>query len=540
MTELDIIADITARAGILIDCLRNCLDREQEVARPFFYYHVSTPKPVAYHSFWDISDMVFRGADALLKLARITKKEEAEEAASWLLPLVEGCLDRGNGLNFRMADKHYSKDYVMTHDLGRGLLGTTAFLRYGGVSRMRDRLSRFLDRVEELYKEGRGASSYLIDANGFTPYEGEVCQPVTSGRLVWPLVEYFKATGDERALPLLDNLIKVNLDTSFNEDGTIKPTAGKHFHSVSGLITGIAMFASIISDRALLERARLIFDRGLVPEGSSWGWFTERVGGDLHEGEGCCTADMIQGAITFGKAGFPEYFEKAECWLRNGLFGGQVVDTSWFGKTPSKIMPSNHMMPVDMISAPYELSVEEAKEKVRGIIYGFGGPAEFISEYRACEFQMCCSAQGADAIYDAWEAVITRDALGDKVNLLLTREDDRLSIESEIPFAGKISLMAKMDGVLPLVRLPNWVDKKAMSVKIGEKKVNYFQAGAYLGTRRLTSGERFTIEFPLPRREGKEVIQGRTYNVKWVGNTVIEVTPEKGELFAPYFGGRKL
>ena len=73
--EIEIIADLTERMRYLCIGIDSSLDESQNY-RPFFYYSLRTQPAKAYHSSWDISDMVFRAIDALSCYRNISKSDE--------------------------------------------------------------------------------------------------------------------------------------------------------------------------------------------------------------------------------------------------------------------------------------------------------------------------------------------------------------------------------------------------------------------------------------------------------------------------------
>ena len=63
-----------------------------------------------------------------------------------------------------------------------------------------------------------------------------------------------------------------------------------------GLVTG---------QRELIERARAIFDVGLLPYCTRTGWVKESATASYGRGEANCTADMIEAACLLGSRRLP-------------------------------------------------------------------------------------------------------------------------------------------------------------------------------------------------------------------------------------------
>ena len=139
------------------------------------------------------------------------------------------------------------------------------------------------------------------------------------------LTHLFRLTGDQRALELADRFVRLARTRSFTEDGRLTMQAGAHTHSVTGTVHGLADYGLLAGDLDTVEHARRIFDVGLAPTRSSFGWSIESLGNERVPGRGEInnTGDMIQTAIILGLAGRPEYFGVAERMIRSHVLPSQ-------------------------------------------------------------------------------------------------------------------------------------------------------------------------------------------------------------------------
>src|SRR4029078_6193921 len=80
----------------------------------------------------------------------------------------------------------------------------------------------------------------------------------------------------------------------------------------------------------------------------------------------------------------------------------------------------------------------------------------------------CCTPNGTQALYYAWESIVRgRDDHADG-NLLLNRASPWLDVCSYLPYEGKVELKNKTANVIT-VRIPQWVDLSQVKCTVGDK-----------------------------------------------------------------------
>ena len=125
-----------------------------------------------------------------------------------------------------------------------------------------------------------------------------------------------------------------------------------------------------------------------------------------------------------------------------------------------------------------------------------------------------------------------------RVNLLLNRASPWMDIDSYLPYEGKVVIKNKAAREA-FVRIPLWVDRKAVRCKRGQKGLPKVWFGNYLRFDGLGPEDVISIQFPVV--EAKEEwtspkvdrrIPGPDLQVhlcRFRGNTLVEITPP----FAP-------
>jgi len=260
-SEIEILADVPSR----MRCLARAIVSGQDERRGYltwFFYKLRDKPAGTEHSMWDLSDQTFRALDALCSYRGLTGSREFDVAIERFVYWALESLRIGDGLNFRFPDELSKEPYTFVHDLGRGLMGLLRLTIYYDPYRFKPLLSKFVDKLVEFWSRYDKAYGQIITSDWtFIPikwnlYGGEVTQPQTSGRSIQAMLQYYKwFLKDERILKVAEKLAKVNIESAFNQDGTIRHGyAGSHFHSITGLTTALIDLAIIKNDESLLAR----------------------------------------------------------------------------------------------------------------------------------------------------------------------------------------------------------------------------------------------------------------------------------------------
>jgi hypothetical protein len=196
------------------------------------------------------------------------------------------------------------------------------------------------------------------------------------------------------------------------------------------MLRAILDYAVVINNAALKRFARdgYEFTRNLYyPEVGLFMEWTKPWGG----GETCEMADMVALAIRLSDSGIGGYWEDVDRFVRNQLVEQQHVP-------------------------------ETGTEKAIGT-FVIGG--EFVS-IREGQIAGCCTDNGSQALYYAWESILRVVGKHVRINLLLNRASPQMDIDSYLPYEGKVVLKNKKAKSCS-VRLPAWVDLKAVTSRAG-------------------------------------------------------------------------
>jgi hypothetical protein len=535
ISEIDILADLPTRMCYLGRSISSAQD-ERKGYRTWFFYRIRERPARAEHSIWDISDQTFRALDALCSYRGLTGSQEFDLAIERFIYWALESLRLGNGLNFRFPDEVFNEVYAFAHDLGRGLMGLLSLTLYYDEHRFKPLLQRFVNKLLEFwFKYDRAFGQIITSDQVFIPiewdfYEKEVAQPSTSGRSIQSLLRYYKLfLRDHRVLEVAERLAKVNLESSFNSDGTIRHGySGSHFHSITGLTTALIDLAIIKNDENLLEKARNIFDRGLRPFRTSFGWAKENLSHKEPEGEVCATADLAQAALYLGLAGiymdidgYTKYFSEAERIARNHLIATQLLDPLALAGVEGRSKEE-----IDLIKRSF------------GSVSGWGLPNQFAARRKEVpDVMLCCSHQAMQALHDLWFYATILNERGLWVNLHFSLETKHAKIESFLPFKGYLRVILKRS-VEVFIRKPSFTDFGEVDVKVnGSLKVPNEEKD-FLDLGKIEKDSTIEVNFPLKKYTLREDVYGEAYETLWINDTVIDINP-RGKDY-PIYSNRKV
>ncbi len=145
----------------------------------------------------------------------------------------------------------------------------------------------------------------------------------------------------------------------------------------------------------------------------------------------------------------------------------------------------------------------------------------------------------------AWDAIV-RCVNGEaQINLLLNRASPWLDIDSYLPYEGKVVIHNKTARRVA-VRIPRWVSKPAVQIKIGKRAVTPSWVANYLILDAIHPEDQIIITFPMVTRVEKYTVKWKinenwhessnpgndwtnpnpiTYTMTFKGNTLVDVSP---------------
>jgi len=291
--------------------------------------------------------------------------------------------------------------------------------------------------------------------------------------------------------------------------------------------------------RAILEYAIATNDarlKAFVRDGYEW---TRQQGiariGLVGDTQGCGCGRLIGLAIKLTDAGIGDYWEDIDLYIRNQGSEMQFVpeDIPFLEKTIADY--SEAKRPKGLI---LDQAMGTSENTVSASIGGFSLGTATIGRLFKSSWALCCSPWGNMGIFYAWEATLRYDEQTDRarVNLLLNRASPWMDIDSYLPYEGKVVLKNKKTKEA-FVRIPLWVDKKAVRCRINNEQENPIWFGNYFWIADLKTQDVVTITFPVEERIERWTEppaswnirpmydEGTIFSCRFKGNTLIDVDP---------------
>ncbi len=407
--------------------------------------------------------------------------------------------------------------FIVCHDIREGFLGLLALARARDDEWAVGQAREVLATLEKITDEAGHLSLVKSQEAGMQDrLLGAGNDATTSGRLVEPLIEYYEFSGEERALLLAGRYARATHDSTFTPQGRFRKAArsGGHIHSITSSLCGITRYAILANDEDLLRKCRQIMDIGVDEYASSWGWVDEvtpdHPANEIGRGEINQTGDVIRTSLLLGAAGYPEYYELAERYLRGTLLPVQHRQTDL-----AKCLTDN--------DSPQGDPERDVPQRV------VGGYAMFLPNDRVQpgEWPLTTPDIISGAVHGLCECrrhQCTSDREVWRVNLLLDFEGDGLTLRSGLPQNGEISFRTRAAKTL-LIRLPGWVDPDTLELVVAGRRQPVVVEGGYIRITGLGPGGEGVLRFLVPCKVEKETVDGTEYTTTWLGNQIIEILP---------------
>jgi hypothetical protein len=469
------------------------------------------------HLWWGTPHMVGRYLDALAVASEVIEFSEDREADEALAGFIFDCLDNEMNLPIHNFGDEQGRPLAWMHNCREVLLALTGLWRWKKNEKALDTAKKFVRTLERVTREtGSFPGSECMAETG---WGGEMTDyPNThSGRLVGALVRYYRATEDDLAIDLAKRLADFNIAKAFTPEGELTERAGTHLHSTEGTVTGILDLGMVTNDRRYLEIGKLVFDRGLRPWRTSFGWAKENRTVDPGRGEANNTGDFIQSALILGQMGFPEYFQIAEKMIRNGLLGAQIVNTDWIPESPDP--------PPDTPDIFYRR--EEICRRAMGA-FAFTTP----NAYHSLNTDLIGGA--IQSLCDAYKTSVTTNGNTVQVNLLFTAESPHVSVKSLLPAKGSVTVFMKQAGTLS-VFFPTAEGNSDVTAFVNDQRIPVVRQGQYVLFDDLKKESKAHLHFKPVTKQTQEKATGynQPFDINWRGDTIMDMSPspEIGSLY---------
>ena len=329
------------------------------------------------------------------------------------------------------------------------------------------------------------------------------------GRIIEPLVYYYKLTGDELAYQLAERLAHWHFENSTTSTGTLAGLKKiNHAHSYLGTLRGLLLFGKLSGQHKYVERVRRCYDQAVMREMiKDSGFSAHDVGADASP-EPATAGDAAQLALWLALEGYPVYLDDAEKLIRCRLLPSMV----W--KTPP-ILPDG------------EGNEDRYADLSLRILGAFGGVQ--TKPHGGKRSTIDVTASCLHTLTDIYNHIVVREQNITRVFFHFDYTDNDITVRS-VRENGRaiITIESSRPGVL-MVRVPNWTPSESLRVTYNAEQVDIPVKDGFVT---VPSGQ-VVVSFDLPVREIIERTDGTDYRIRFSGDEITGILPNT--TFYPFY-----
>lgn len=332
---------------------------------------------------------------------------------------------------------------------------------------------------------------------------------VRNGMMLHSLVKRWEIANDEVALDLARGM--ANFLTGVSRYFNYKGEFFGHVHSAVWVASGLVRLGRLTNNDNYLSKGHQIYKYvksisssfGWVPEYAQWHPMSEE------HSETCCIKDMIECSLELIDAGFDEYWDVVNNYVRNQLIEHQIRDGDFISTDNSR-------------KDTEEITYRDINKRVVGGFSG-GGEPNSISLLRFRSIAGCCAGTAPQALYLAWKRSSVENNGIITVNLPFDKENEKVKVETGYPNEGWMRVTSGKDCELR-IRIFSWMGDK-LETKIAGRPVAPIWKEGCLRFPEIHKGEMVEIRHKLRTEERREGIRNTEYEVSWRGSDIVEINP---------------
>jgi len=351
---------------------------------------------------------------------------------------------------------------------------------------------------------------YLRDKGwDFSCCTGRGEQSIRNGILLHPLVKRYELFNDPVALDLAEGLAEygIGLSRYFSYDGQFFG----HVHSAVWFAAGLVLLGRLTDNERFLRKGKQIYDY-VLSLSSSFGWVPEYARWrDPSEEycETCCIKDIIECGFELIDAGYDEYWEVINNYVRNQLVEQQIKDTSFIIVEDTK----------DTADTTY-------RNLDKRVVGGFSGGSEpnSISLQRFRSIAGCCVGTAPQAFHMVWKRIITSTNNKTIINLPIETENVDVCVETGYPNSGWLRVIVKASKDLYI--RPYSFMKEKCSLKINNRVVPLVYNNGLIYIPSVQKADVVELSHLIGERWVEETLRNTNYRVLWKGCDVVDIRPQ--------------
>ena len=238
--------------------------------------------------------------------------------------------------------------------------------------------------------------------------------------------------------------------------------------------------------------------------------------------EGCALGDLVALGIRLSDAGVGDYWDDVDAVVRNQLVEGQLVRKDLLQRVAdaSPERGSEEYSPY-----PHQEASEKVIERSLGNYAGMSTPTSIPKPW----VMQCCTGNGTQGLYYAWEGIVREEGDSAQVNLMLNRAARSVDIDSCLPYEGKVVIHNKTARRVS-VRIPAWVTRREIRADVSGQPRPLAWVGNYVVFDDLRPGDSVTVRFPIRETTASYTAASGTpdeqvYACTFRGSTLVDISP---------------
>jgi hypothetical protein len=237
--------------------------------------------------------------------------------------------------------------------------------------------------------------------------------------------------------------------------------------------------------------------------------------------EGCALGDLVALAIRLSDAGAGDYWDDVDAIVRNHLVEQQVIDADQLARVSAAAAEDECRQKLQ----PRQGTWDRVIQRTLGIYAGTSLP----SAIRAPWSMICCTGNGTQGLYYAWEGAVREAGDTAQVNLLINRAARMLDVDSSLPYEGLVVIRNKSARRIA-VRIPSWAGRREVRADVAGHSREPVWVGASLLFDDLRPGQAVTIRFPVKESTARYTVNANTgkeqvYSCTFRGSTLVDISP---------------
>jgi hypothetical protein len=297
-----------------------------------------------------------------------------------------------------------------------------------------------------------------------------------------------------------------------------------HFHARATVLRGLLEYARAVRDERVLEFVRRSYEFTLTQGIPRIGWINCYPGA-INQVEGCALGDFTALGIRLSDAGAGDYWDDVDALVRNHLVEQQVTNPNLLERV---VAASARNFPEQALY-PGLRNTQDVIKRSLGIFFGTSFPNAVPQPWS----MLCCTGNGTQGLYYAWEGSLRESGQTAQVNLLLNRVGKLVEVESWLPFEGRVRVLNKTAKIMA-IRIPAWVDRGELRIQVGENEIEPGWINNRILLQDLPHGGDVSLNFPVKESQASYTINAHSeheqvYTCTFRGSTCLEITPRDEE-----------